>query len=228
MVVFAANSGVRFPGVDPTEIAPTADNTIVNRFIPGGRSPAHVPAAFVPRPTPLAVVDPGAELGLNFSGLNFFNERFDADGGNQFSVEPPDQGLCVGNGEVIEPINDLFTTYNAATGAKAGGYESLNQFFFGHHEIDRTVSPPTFGEFISDPRCYYDASSGHFFMTILEFGRNPSTGAFEAPGTFRIATSKTGSGLMFHADVQRARRRSVHRISLCTSPGPKSSCSRKA
>ena len=61
------------------------------------------------------------------------------------------------------------------------------------HEIDRTVSPPTFGEFISDPRCYYDASSGHFFMTILEFGRNPSTGAFEAPGTFPIATSKTGT-----------------------------------
>ena len=100
MVVVAAKPGVRSSGVDPTEIAPTADNTIVNRSIPpgGSLSPAHVPAAFVPRPTPLAVVDPGAELGLNFSGLNFFNQRFDADGGNQFSVEPPDQGLCVGNG----------------------------------------------------------------------------------------------------------------------------------
>ncbi len=55
------------------------------------------------------------------------------------------------------------------------------------------MSPPIFGKFMSDPRCYYDASSGHFFMTILMFGRDPSTGAFEAPGTFQIATSKTGN-----------------------------------
>src|SRR5437762_14280229 len=77
MVVVAAKTGVGSSGVDPTEIAPTADNTIVNRSIPGGRSPAHVPAAFVPRPTPLTVVDPGAELGPNLSRLNLFNERTD-------------------------------------------------------------------------------------------------------------------------------------------------------
>jgi len=192
MVVFAANSGVRFPGVDPTEIAPTADNTIVNRFIPGGRSPAHVPAAFVPRPTPLAVVDPGAELGLNFSGLNFFNERFDADGGNQFSVEPPDQGLCVGNGYVLEAVNTALAVYNASTGAQIGGFESLNQFFTGDHAILRST-PPVFGTFISDPKCIYDAGSGRFFMTILTIGLDPSTGAFVPPFTVRIATSKTST-----------------------------------
>ena len=192
MVVFAANSGVRFPGVDPTEIAPTADNTIVNRFIPGGRSPAHVPAAFVPRPTPLAVVDPGAELGLNFSGLNFFNERFDADGGNQFSVEPPDQGLCVGNGYVLEAVNTALAVYNASTGAQIGGFESLNQFFTGDHAILRST-PPVFGTFISDPKCIYDAGSGRFFMTILTIGLDPSTGAFVPPFMVRIATSKTST-----------------------------------
>ena len=192
MVVFAANSGVRFPGVDPTEIAPTADNTIVNRFIPGGRSPAHVPAAFVPRPTPLAVVDPGAELGLNFSGLNFFNERFDADGGNQFSVEPPDQGLCVGNGYVLEAVNTALAVYNASTGAQIGGFESLNQFFTGDHAILRST-PPVFGTFISDPKCIYDAGSGRFFMTILTIGLDPSTGAFVPPFAVRIATSKTST-----------------------------------
>src|SRR5262245_44260022 len=31
------------------------------------------------------------ELSTHFEGLNFFNQRF-ANGGNQFSVEPPDQG----------------------------------------------------------------------------------------------------------------------------------------
>ena len=196
MVVVAAKPGVRSSGVDPTEIAPTADNTIVNRSIPGGRSPAHVPAAFVPRPTPLAVVDPGAELGLNFSGLNFFNERFDADGGNQFSVEPPDQGLCVGNGYVLEAVNTALAVYNASTGAQIGGFESLNQFFTGDHAILRST-PPVFGTFISDPKCNYDAGSGRFFMTILTIGLDPSTGAFVPPFTVRIATSKTSNVFMF-------------------------------
>jgi hypothetical protein len=37
------------------------------------------------------------KVGASWDGLNFFDSRF-ANGGNQFSVEPPDQGLCVGNG----------------------------------------------------------------------------------------------------------------------------------
>src|SRR5262249_20972761 len=45
-------------------------------------------------------------LGTNFEGLNLFNQRF-ANNGNQFSVEPPDQGLCAGNGFVLESVNDV-------------------------------------------------------------------------------------------------------------------------
>src|SRR5207249_169299 len=36
-----------------------------------------------------------------FEGLNFYQQRY-ARGGNQFSVEPPDQALCVGNGYELE------------------------------------------------------------------------------------------------------------------------------
>jgi len=39
-----------------------------------------------------------------FEGLNLFQQRY-ARGGNQFTVEPPDQGLCVGNGFVMETVN---------------------------------------------------------------------------------------------------------------------------
>ena len=193
VVTAASASGFgRLYSVDPTEIAPTADRTVVNRLIPGGQSPAHVPAAFVPRPTPLSVVATGSEFGTNFSGLNFRNQRFDADNGNQFSVEPPDQGLCVGNGYVVEAVNDVLAVYNASTGAQIGGFESLNQFFTGDHAIVRS-NPPVFGTFITDPKCLYDAGRGRFFMSVATIGQDPSTGAFVPPFTVRIATSKTST-----------------------------------
>jgi hypothetical protein len=40
---------------------------------------------------------------FGFEGLNHYQQRCSR-GGNQFSVEPPDQGLCVGNGDVVEVI----------------------------------------------------------------------------------------------------------------------------
>jgi hypothetical protein len=92
----------------------------------------------------LTVAGTGAELGLNFAGQTFHNQRRDADGGNQLSLEPPDQGLCVGNGELIETVNDIVATYSAATGAKtspASGFESLNQFYIGDHQVNRPVNP---------------------------------------------------------------------------------------
>jgi len=50
---------------------------------------------------PLSVV-------ASFVGLNHRQQRL-ANGGNQFSLEPPDQGLCVGNGFKMEVINDVMT-----------------------------------------------------------------------------------------------------------------------
>src|SRR5207249_4306871 len=47
------------------------------------------------------------QFNTGFEGLNHYQQRY-ARGGNQFSVEPPDQGLCVGNGYVVEAVNDVF------------------------------------------------------------------------------------------------------------------------
>jgi hypothetical protein len=180
------------PGPDPSEIYGASDVSAANRPIPGNPSP-HVAPAFAPQPAPLSVTTPGGELGTSFSGVTFHDQR-NADGGNQLSTEPPDQGLCVGNGVLIEAVNDVFATYNAATGDRIStSFESLNEFFFGQHQIDRTVNPPIIGTFISDPRCIYDVGSGRFFLSVLAVGRDPSTGAHQAPGLFLIATSKTGT-----------------------------------
>jgi hypothetical protein len=48
-----------------------------------------------------------------FEGLNFYQQRY-ARGGNQFSVEPPDQGICAGIGYVLEVVNDVLNIFNAS------------------------------------------------------------------------------------------------------------------
>ena len=53
------------------------------------------------------------EFQTEFEGLNLFQQRY-ARGGNQFTVEPPDQGLCVGNGYVVEAVNDVINVFNAS------------------------------------------------------------------------------------------------------------------
>ena len=52
-------------------------------------------------------------VNASFEGLNFYQQRYSR-GGNQFSIEPPDQGLCVGNGYVFEAINDVVNVYNGS------------------------------------------------------------------------------------------------------------------
>ena len=54
-----------------------------------------------------------ATLGVSFHGLDHFDQRT-ANGGNQFSVEPPDQGLCVGNGFVMETVNDVIQVFDTS------------------------------------------------------------------------------------------------------------------
>src|SRR5262249_15591666 len=67
------------------------------------------------------------ELNVSFNGLNFRQQRL-ANGGNQFSVEPPDQGMCAGNGFVVETVNDVFRVFHT-DGTPATGVVDLNSFY---------------------------------------------------------------------------------------------------
>jgi len=53
---------------------------------------------------------------FGFQGLNHYQQRYSR-GGNQFSVEPPDQGMCAGNGYVVEAVNDVLNVYRASDGS---------------------------------------------------------------------------------------------------------------
>lgn len=102
-----------------------------------------------------------------FAGLTHLDQRL-SDNGDQFTVEPPDQGLCVHGGQVLETINNAFAVYGAS-GNRLSDITSLNEFFTKDKAIDRTdPNNLTFGKFLSDPKCLYDADTGRWFMTILE------------------------------------------------------------
>jgi hypothetical protein len=189
----ALATGVAFASgaltVGPNEVQPSIEHE-VNRDIPNSQSNAHVPSSHVPRPAAVAIAQPGPELGAHFAGLDHFDQRT-ADGGNQFSLEPPDQGLCAGGGYVVEPINDVFAIYDSS-GAKLSPTTSLTEFFTGQPQIVRHPDgTATFGPFLSDPRCYYDPGSGRWFMTILEIDQDPQTGAFNGGSSELIAVSKS-------------------------------------
>jgi hypothetical protein len=68
------------------------------------------------------------ELMLSIDALNHFQQRFIAGGGNQFSVEPPDQGLCVGKGFVLETVNDVLRVFDIA-GNPMTAPTDLNSFY---------------------------------------------------------------------------------------------------
>src|SRR6266849_9779590 len=65
-----------------------APNEAVNLDIPNSQNAAHVPSAHVPRPQSMQVVASNPGFG-GFAGLTHRDQRT-ADGGNQFSLEPPD------------------------------------------------------------------------------------------------------------------------------------------
>ncbi len=132
--------------------------------------------------------DPGF---FGFPGLTHFDERNAGTGiyaGTQFSLEPPDQALCVGNGFVMEAVNDALAVYSSG-GAVASAPVPLSQFFGLAPAIVR--SPGIRGPFISDPKCYFDKDTQRWFVTELEYDVNPATGAPVGRSANFVAISQT-------------------------------------
>ena len=128
-----------------------------------------------------------------FNGISHYDQRNAGTGAyinTQFSLEPPDQGLCAGNGFVVEAVNNGIAVYNNS-GKILAGVEALSQFFAIAPEFVRPSGP--YGPFISDPKCLYDASTHHWFLTELYISTNPATDAQIAPSYTYVAVSKTSN-----------------------------------
>jgi hypothetical protein len=130
-------------------------------------------------------------VNLSFDGLNHRNQRL-ANGGNQFSLEPPDQGLCGGNGFVMEAINDVLRVYDTQ-GNPQTGVVDLNTFYGYAAAINR--STVAYGPEITDPSCYFDQATQRWFLTVLTLDRVGTTSALSGTNHLDIAVSTTASPL---------------------------------
>jgi len=131
------------------------------------------------------------ELSLSIDALNHFQQRFVAAGGNQFSIEPPDQGLCVGNGFVMETVNDVLRIFDTA-GNPVSAPTALNSFYGYTPAIDRTKNPLQFGPSITDPSCTFDVQTQRWFHVVLTLDRAVITSqALSGTNHLDIAVSAT-------------------------------------
>jgi hypothetical protein len=129
----------------------------------------------------------GAEVRLTFAGLNHRDNRL-ANGGNQFSSEPPDQALCVGPNHVLEGVNTVLRVFTK-NGAPASPVISFNEFFGYPPAVNRTTGE--FGAFITDPVCHFDAATGRYVLVVLTLDQDRTTGQFTGRNRLDIAVSSS-------------------------------------
>jgi hypothetical protein len=141
----------------------------------------------------------GPQLLSSFDGINHRDQRT-ANNGNQFSLEPPDQALCVGGGHVVEAVNDALQVYNA-NGTDQTGVEALNIFLGYPPAIQRPSGP--FGPIVTDPTCLYDPTTKTFFLVALTLDVIPTTGAFTGTNHLDVAVAKdpTRAWTIYRLDV---------------------------
>jgi hypothetical protein len=132
----------------------------------------------------------GTEVTTKFAGITHRNQRL-ASGANQFSLEPPDQALCVGGNYVVEAVNDALRVFDKS-GAPLTGTIALNEFYSYPPAIDRTTG--VFGPTPTDPICHYDTDTGRFIVVILTIDNTPA-GDTAGPNRLDIAVSQTSNPL---------------------------------
>jgi len=204
---------VEFPGAQDEEGGPDAfTGTIVDRSLS-----KHGGSATSVNGTEKAKSNPTFDTG--FEGLNHYQQRYSR-GGNQFSVEPPDQGMCAGNGYVMETVNDVMNVFDTSgssvlpdnTAANiVGGLPrnvnhavDLNSFYGYAPAINRATGIR--GPFVTDPSCLYDAQTQRWFNVVLTLETVPNTGAFTGKNHLDLAVSHTsnptGSWTIYRLPVQ--------------------------
>ncbi len=169
---------------DLTKTGPSAtqsqDGKVVPmRTVPKAGVSAH--ASSVGRPSAKGVPFAAGRLLQNFDGVNAIQSR----SVNQFNVEPPDEALAVGNGYVMNAVNEAFIIYNTSGSIVAGPVNIAN--FVGE--------PSAFvnGTTTSDPRAYYDKATNTWFLVIWSYDNGSVSGVQSS--SIHVAVNTSGNPL---------------------------------
>jgi hypothetical protein len=130
----------------------------------------------------------GTDAVLSVDGLNHRDQRL-ANNGNQFSLEPPDQALCVGNGFVVEATNSVLRVRDT-NGTPLTGVQDLNTFLQYPPAIIRAPEL-VIGPQVIDPVCLYEPDFQRFVVATTTLGSLPD-GTFTGKNTIDVAVSNTG------------------------------------
>jgi hypothetical protein len=203
------------------EYTPSGDNDVTSAEFPGqidepDGSPGPIPDIVVNRSLSRGTgsgvsINSGKKAKSNpqfntgFEGLNHYQQRYSR-AGNQFSVEPPDQALCVGNGYVLEAVNDVINIFNTsgqsvlpdntATNIVSGFPRNVNHAvdlnsFYGYAPaINRATGVRA--QSVTDPSCLYDAATQRFFVVVLTL-ETRANGSFTHVNHLDIAVSQTAN-----------------------------------
>jgi hypothetical protein len=148
--------GIMHPVAPPTSSRAAASATpatpVAASPTKGARPTRPVPAATAVPTAGALAIRAGASLVHDWNGVSSLDSKV-TNFGAEF--EPPDQGLCVGNGFVIEAVNSAYRV-ERTDGTVLVGPLNVNDLF--HVGGD---------EYTSDPRCYFDASTHTWFAVIL-------------------------------------------------------------
>jgi hypothetical protein len=150
-----------------------------------GIFPKHPLDAPVVASSAVAAANPAVRPSIE--GLNHRDQRL-ANGGNQFSLEPPDQALCVGNGFTVESVNSVLRVYDS-NARPLTGVQDLNTFFGYPAAVNRTTGD--IGPNVIDPVCHYDPDFNRFVVAITTLHVVPATGDFTGRNTIDVAVSNT-------------------------------------
>jgi hypothetical protein len=104
----------------------------------------------------------GSSTGAGFDGMTHMDQRL-ANGGNQFSIEPPSPSIAVSNGMILEGVNNAVRIFGTS-GAPLIPAIASNQLFGLAPAIDRTQTPNIYGVYTTDMRVFFDQDTSRWFV----------------------------------------------------------------
>ena len=150
----------------------------------GARRLAQGTAAYPPAVAPTAVHGNHPGVKATWAGLDEADNARAAG----FSLEPPDQGMCVGGGKVVEVINDVAQVFTTSGRPVTPAVSLASVYGYPEFYDARTKA---YGPFLTDPSCVFDAGTQRFYLTTLTLDVNPKTGDLLLTNHLDVAVSRT-------------------------------------